>query len=134
MIVDPHGEKVLVVECDRTIAELLRIRLDVAGYQTLLARTGRDALETLRAARPNALVIEMRLPDISGLEILRSMQLQRISIPTLVMGRDLSGEDIKKAVSLGAKDIMVKPFSGATPLERIARLLKMSAQPAAKAA
>ncbi len=134
MIVDPHGEKILVAECDRTIAELLRIRLDIAGYHTLLARTGRDALEILRAARPNALVMELRLPDINAFEVLHSMQLQRMPTPTLVMGKALSGEDIRNALSLGARDVMVKPFSGATPLERVARLLKMSAHPSARAA
>ncbi|HEY9219937.1 MAG TPA: response regulator [Phenylobacterium sp.] len=134
MILDQPGAKVMVAESDRTIAELLRIRLDVAGYQTSLVRSGRDVLETLRAARPAALMLEMRLPDINGFEILRLIQVARLSLPTLIMGKDLSTEEIRRAVALGARDVMVKPFSGATPLERVARLLKLSAQQHAKAA
>ena len=132
MLLDQPGAKVLIAEPDRTIAELLRIRLDVAGYQGMLVRTGRDVLETMRIARPGVLMLEAKLPEINGFEILRLMQAHRLSIPTLLMGKDLSGEDIRKALALGARDIMVKPFSGATPLERVARLLKSPAQ--AKAA
>ena len=134
MMLDTQGAKVLIAESDRTVAELLRIRLDVAGYQTLLVRTGRDVLETIRASRPAAMMLELRVPEIEGFEILRLMQAHRLSLPTLVMGKDLSGDDIRKAIALGARDIMVKPFSGATPVERVARVLKAAAMPTAKAA
>lgn len=136
MFLDQRGAKILVAENDRTIAELLRIRLDVAGYQTTLVRTGRDVLETLRASKPTVLMLELKLPEIDGFEILRLIKAQgaRLELPTLVMGRDLSAEEIRRAVSLGARDVMAKPFSGALPLERVARLLKMAAAQPARAA
>src|SRR5215203_834493 len=100
MFLEHPGAKILVAEPDRTIAELLRIRFDVAGYQTLLVRSGGDLLEALRVARPAALVLELRLPGFDGYEILARMRGLHLSLPVLAMGKDLSAEDIRKAIGL----------------------------------
>jgi DNA-binding response OmpR family regulator len=124
MFLDHRIAKVLIAENDRTVAELLRIRLDVAGYQTSLVRSGSEVLEAVRSIRPEVLILELGLPDVSGFEILRLMQLARLQVATLVIGRDIAPADLRRAVELGARDVMLKPFSGAQPLERVARLLK----------
>ena len=120
-----RGPKIMVVENDRTILEVIQLRLDVAGYDSIMARTGRSAIEALRNFRPAALVIELNLPDMSGLQVLASLGAgaDRCTVPTLVMGRHLGQDDVQQAVIMGARDCMTKPFSGADILTRVGRLL-----------
>src|SRR5277367_5130372 len=112
---ETRGQKVLIVETDRAVLEMLQIRLDVAGYHTSVARNGRSALEALRNFRPAALVLELNLPEMSGFEVLESLNPHRgkLPFPALVMAKGLATEDIQRAIRLGARDCMTKPFSGA---------------------
>lgn len=133
MPVDGRGLKVMVVDSDRTVLELLQIRLDVAGYHACVARDARSALDMLKMIRPAALVLELNLPDISGYEFLQSLTARgaKPTFPILVTGRGLAVEDVQRAVSLGAQTCMLKPFSGGDMLERIGRLLapRLAAKP-----
>lgn len=122
---DTRGLRVMVVENDRAVMEMIQIRLDVAGYATTAARTGRQALEMLRTFRPSALVIDLNLPDLSGLEVLQFLNPKpQYAIPALITGRGLSSVQVQQAVKLGARDCLAKPFAGADVLGRIQRMLK----------
>jgi len=129
---DTRGLKVMVVEHDRAVLEMLQIRLEVAGYHTCMARTGALALETLRTFRPAAMVLDLDLPEFDGFSVLEALnpRHERLPCPTLVIARKLGAEDIQRAVALGARDCLTKPFSGADVLERIARMLRKPAHPA----
>lgn len=131
MIHDTRGLKVVVGDSDRTVLELLQIRLDLAGFHACVARNGPSVLEVLRNVRPAALVIDLGLPEIDGFGVLQAINPRREKLPfaTLVIARKLSAEDIQRALRLGARDCMVKPFSGADVLERVARLLKPPPRP-----
>lgn len=121
-----RGLTVMVAENDRTVLEMLQIRLTVAGFHTNMARTGVSALEAIRNVRPAALVIDLHLPELSGLDVLKSLNPRggKLPFPTLVMARKLSADDIQRAIRLGARDCMAMPFSGADALERITRMLR----------
>jgi len=129
-----RGEKIMVVEHDRTVLEILQIRLDVAGYHACMARTGALALETLKNFRPAALVLELKLPEMDGFDVLQALSPrgEKLPFPTLVMAKNLAAEDIQRAVRLGARDCMTKPFSGAEILERIERMLRRPVAPPAR--
>ncbi|MCI3133157.1 response regulator transcription factor [Phenylobacterium aquaticum] len=126
---DTRGLKVMIAENDRAILELLQIRLNLVGFHTCIARSGPMALETLRTFRPAALVLDLNLPELDGFGLLQAINPrgERLPFPTLVMARKLAVEDIQRAVRLGARDCMAKPFSGADILERIQRLLRRPA-------
>lgn len=130
-----RGPEVMVVEHDRTVLEMLQIRLAVAGFHTTMARNGRMALETLRNSRPAALIMELNLPEMSAFEVLEALNPrgERLPFPTLVMSRTLAAEDIQRAIRLGARDCMAKPFSGADALDRVMRMLKKPASATAPA-
>ena len=130
---DTRDLKIMVVENDRTVLEMLQIRLEVAGYHACVARTGALALESLRGFRPAAMVMNLRLPEIDGFAVLEALNpgRDRLPFPVLVMARRLGPEDIQRAVALGARDCMTMPFSGADFVERVARLLRKPAAPAA---
>jgi DNA-binding response OmpR family regulator len=123
---DTRGLKVMVVEHDRTILELIELRLSVAGYDTCMARSGQSAIETLRNFRPAVLVLDMDLPDVSGLVVLQTVnpKADRSMAPTLLMARKLAQADLQMAVRFGVRDCLTKPFSGADLVTRVSRLSK----------
>lgn len=127
---DGRGSKILVVDHDRTTLEMVQIRLDVAGYHSLAARSSLSALEVLRTTRPDAVVLERHMPAMDGLELLREMAALpgRVAPPVLLVGRALAVEDVREGVRLGVRDVLAKPYSGASVLERLGRMLKKGAQ------
>lgn len=119
--------EILVVDHDLTTLEMVQIRLDVAGYRPIAARSGRAALELLAACRPAALILERRLPGMCGLELLRTLAASPDwRAPVLLVGRKLAEEDVRSGMQLGVRDCLAKPFSGAAVLERLNRLLTRS--------
>jgi DNA-binding response OmpR family regulator len=129
---DTKGQRILVADGDRAVLEMLQIRLDVAGYVVHIARTGPAAVEAIRTFRPAAVVMDLNLPEMNGLEVLRALNPQggKMSMPILLIGRKLAIEDVRTAVGLGARDALAKPFSGADFLDRVARLLRKPAMAA----
>lgn len=129
---DTKGQRILVADGDRAVLEMLQIRLDVAGYVVQIARTGPAAVESIRTFRPAGVVMDMNLPELNALEVLRALNPGggKLSMPVLLIGRKLAIEDIKTAVGLGARDALAKPFSGADFLDRVARLLRKPAMAA----
>lgn len=123
---DTRGHKVLIFENDRAVLEMLQIRFDVAGYHVMCARNGMAAIEMLGVMRPDAVIMEMALPEADGFRILEVLRERygKPPFPILIMGRALSVEDIRRAVALGARDCLAKPFSGADILARVSRLLQ----------
>lgn len=121
-----QGRRVVIVDNDRTVLELLQIRLDLAGYHPLVERTAPAALETIRKMRPAAAIVELDLPAMDGFDLLKALDPrgEGLPCPVLVMARKLGPDDIREAVRLGAKDCMTKPFSGADMLERVSRLFR----------
>jgi DNA-binding response OmpR family regulator len=122
---------VMVAENDRTVLELLQIRLMVAGCDTCIARTGPMAMQSLKSMRPAALVLDLALPEMDGFAVLEALRLNArpVALPTLVTARRIAPEDVQRALRLGARDCLIKPFSGAQAVDRILRLLKKPVQP-----
>ena len=124
----PHGRglKVLVADADRTVLELIQIRLDVAGYHACIERSGPAVLEVLKNIRPGVMILDADLPEMNGFEVLETLakRNEKLPFPTLFVGRKLGLDDVKRAIGLGARDCMAKPFSGAQVLERVSRMLK----------
>lgn len=126
---DSKGTKVLVADHDRTMLEMMQIRLDVAGYHVLPVRTGREAIETLQITRPAAIILERNLPDTDGMQVIREVYALcgGRPPPILLIGRNPNAEEVRYALTLGVRDVLAKPFSGAVLLERLARMLARTA-------
>ncbi len=90
-----RASKVLVVDPDRAVLEMLQIRLDVAGYHPLAARTGTGALEILRNMRPAALVLDAAVAEMPVFDVLTLIQRDRahLACPILLTGK-LGAEDV----------------------------------------
>ena len=110
--------KVLIVEDEAKIVQLARDYLERGGYGVVTASNGVTALSTFRAERPDLTVLDLGLPEMDGLDVLRSVR-RESSAPVIIL--TARGEESDKVVGLelGADDYMVKPFS---PKELVARV------------
>ena len=117
--------KILIVEDDPDIRELLRFNLEKAGYNIFLAEDGEKALTLARKHAPDIILLDLMLPGVDGLEVCRTLkkdpELQRISVIMVTA----KGEEMDRVVGLelGADDYVVKPFSLREVVLRIRKIL-----------
>jgi len=122
---------VLIVEDDANIREIIRSRLLAAGYDIATARNGVDALTHIAICRPDAIVLDINMPELDGFGVLDEMRrAQGPSIPTLILTARHAQADVKRAMELGARDYLTKPFTEGQLAARVARLLRFAPQPA----
>jgi two-component system OmpR family response regulator len=118
--------KVLITEDTEAVLELLTTRLELAGYRTYQARNRYQALKIMAETPMDALILDLSMPHLDGFELLKKMQTNVTTRlpPTLVLTARKNPEDVKRAISLGARDYMVKPFDDRILLARVARLMQ----------
>lgn len=120
------GELILIVEDDTAVAEGLCYGLHKEGWRTHWVELGRDALTWLEGHFPHLILLDIRLPDISGLDVCRELRARGCRVPILmVTARD---EEVDKVLGLelGADDYIVKPFSLRELVSRIRASLRRS--------
>lgn len=127
---DGRRRRVLVVDDEPYLLELILTRLELAGFETRASRNGADALNRLTDFRPEAMVLDINMPVLDGFGVLMHMRAQGLSdkIPTMVLTARNSGDDVAKAIQLGAKDYLSKPFKDEALIARVGRLLARSRQ------
>ena len=108
---------VLVVDDEPTIGEVVSAYLERAGYETRVAADGYEALDAVNERRPDLIVLDLMLPGIDGLEVMRRVRDRSTAIILLTA----KGEESDRVIGLrlGADDYVVKPFS---PAELVARV------------
>src|SRR5262249_46179827 len=113
--------RVLVAEDEQDVAELIRYHLAKDGYDPVLAKTGREALEQVRCAQPDLILLDIMIPEMNGWEVCRCLKRDPATadIPVImVTGRVEEGDKIL-GLEMGADDYVSKPFS---PRELLARI------------
>ena len=116
--------RILVVDDDRAVREALRRALTLAGYEVQLAEDGEQALEQIVQAVPDAVVLDVGLPGIDGLEVCRRVRLLGNRVPILMLtARDAVADRID-GLDVGADDYMVKPFDVGELKARLRALLR----------
>jgi two-component system OmpR family response regulator len=126
MSLERRARRILVVDDDPYILELITTRLELAGYDTRAARDGRQAIERLADFRPEAMVLDINMPVLDGFGVLAHMQAQNLSArtPTMVLTARNNAGDVARAVQAGARDYLSKPFKDEQLLARVGRLLR----------
>jgi len=126
--------RVLIVDDDRSLREALRRALVLGGYETAFAANGREALARVAEAAPDALVLDVGLPDLDGLEVCRRLRAGGNRVPVLMLtARDAVADRID-GLDAGADDYLVKPFDVGELKARLRALLRranLDEQPAA---
>jgi DNA-binding response OmpR family regulator len=125
--------RILIVEDDPIILDLITTRLDIAGYDTYFARDGFEGLSRLHELRPSALVLDLNMPRLDGFGLLRKMRLEGLNTPTMVLTARNQPDDVQQAITLGARDFLAKPFKDEQLLQRVGRLLRKAPVRPAKA-
>jgi DNA-binding response OmpR family regulator len=129
------AQTVLVVDDDREIARLVRAYLEQAGFHALCAYDGATALRTLRAERPDLLILDLMLPDRDGLEIARQLRADpaTAALPILMLTARVDDTDRIVGLELGADDYVTKPFNPREVVARVRAVLRRSSGPQAPA-
>jgi two-component system OmpR family response regulator len=116
--------RVLVVDDEPNIAELLRMALRYEGWDIQVAHSGGRAVASAKAPRPDAVVLDMMLPDIGGLEVLRRLRADRTEVPVLFLTARDSVEDRVAGLTAGGDDYVTKPFSLEEVVARLRALMR----------
>ncbi|HEY2704252.1 MAG TPA: response regulator transcription factor [Candidatus Dormibacteraeota bacterium] len=117
------AKRILVVEDEENIRDTLRYNLVKEGYRVDEARTGPEALTEARRVRPDLILLDLMLPELSGLEVCRILR-QEMTTPIIVL--TAKGAEVDKVVglSIGADDYVTKPFSLSELMARITAILR----------
>src|SRR6202162_1973111 len=116
--------RLLVVDDDRGLRDVLRRTLSLSGYEVRLAETGSAALSEVSSAVPDAVVLDVGLPDIDGLEVCRLLRREGNRVPVLMLtARDAISDRID-GLDAGADDYLVKPFAIDELTARLRALLR----------
>jgi two-component system OmpR family response regulator len=121
---DGTAVRVLVVDDEPNISELLSMALRYEGWEVQTAGTGSQAISTAKAFRPDAVVLDMMLPDFDGLTVLRRMRQENPAIPVLFLTARDAVEDRVAGLTAGGDDYVTKPFSLEEVVARLRALMR----------
>jgi two-component system copper resistance phosphate regulon response regulator CusR len=116
--------RLLIVEDEDRIAAFLVKGLRAHGYAVTLARTGRDGLRLAGELEPDGVILDLGLPDIDGVEVLRRLRSRRSAMPVLVLTARDQVRDKVQGLDLGADDYLTKPFAFDELLARLRARLR----------
>jgi len=120
-----RGQLVLVVEDESTLAETIELYLRHEGFRTERAADGERALELFRAARPDLVLLDLGLPKVDGMEVLRRIRAAS-DVPVVILTARTEEVDELLGLGMGADDYLVKPVSARKLLARVKVALRRS--------
>jgi DNA-binding response OmpR family regulator len=126
MTMAPTGtrpKRILIIEDEDTIRQTLRYNLIKEGFRVSEARSGSEALREARKLRPDLVILDLMLPELSGLEVCRILR-QESTVPILILTAKTSELDKVVGLRVGADDYVTKPFSLNELLARVTALLR----------
>ena len=118
-----NNTTILIVEDDKTIQNFLKVTLKTQNYNYIIAETGLSGLSLFYANRPDLVLLDLGLPDIEGIEVLKQIR-QNSSIPIIVVSARSSETEKVMALDYGSDDYVTKPFNAAELLARIRAALR----------
>jgi|SRR5215471_17757511 len=123
--------RVLIVEDESDITNLLSFHLEREGFQVATSRTGADALRQIRASAPDLVLLDLMLPEIDGLEVCRRLRQdpRTAALPIVMLTARSEEVDRILGLELGADDYVVKPFSPKEVVARVRAVLRRSRGP-----
>jgi two-component system OmpR family response regulator len=116
--------RVLVVDDEPSIVDVICMALRHQGYQVAAAETGSEALNEARAWRPHAMVLDVMLPDMDGFEVARRLSAERAGVPILFLSARDNTADKVRGLTTGGDDYVTKPFSLEELIARLRNILR----------
>ncbi len=126
------GEKILVIEDEQDISDLIKYNLEREGYVVTPAATGEKGLSEARKDTPQLIILDLMLPGMDGLQVCRTMRGESGTreIPIIILTAKTEETDIVAGLELGADDYITKPFSPRVLLARLRAVLRRKAETA----
>ena len=125
--------KILIVDDEKNVAELIKYNLEIAGYETKVIHDGKSALNTVKSEKFDLIILDIMLPEVDGLSILRYVKSneQTKNTPTIMLTAKSTGSDIVLGLEIGADDYIVKPFNINELVARVKVQLRKNSKPKA---
>ena len=119
------GPLVLVVDDDANLSELVRGALENRGYATAAAHDGLEGVRLAKEKKPHLVILDVNMPRLNGWEALRYLKENPATkdIPVLMLTTEGMIKDVEKALGIGAKSFLVKPFDSQRLLKKVAEIL-----------
>ncbi len=121
------NEKILVVDDEQSITDLIKLDLEFEGYQVETAYDGREALEKVESFQPDVIILDIMLPHITGYEVCKKVN-EKYNIPVILLTAKTDIVDKVLGLELGADDYMTKPFDNRELLARVKALIRRASQ------
>ena len=117
--------RILIAEDDPASGRLLTFRLNSLGHETTIVVDGGEALKTAMKEKPDLILLDVMMPVMNGLQVLRKLKLQEETkdIQIIMLTSDVQEKDIVAGIESGAADYVTKPFSFAELIARVNRAL-----------
>lgn len=119
-------QKILVIDDDESLRETIGVMLERENYAPILASDGKSGLDKAFTQKPQLLLVDLRLPQMSGFEVCKQLRADRIQTPIIVLSAVSDEVDKVLLLEIGADDYIVKPFGTRELLARIKALLRRS--------
>jgi DNA-binding response OmpR family regulator len=123
---DLQQKRILLIEDDEHIAQGLKLNLSLQGYEVSIAGEGTSGLRIWKDWNPHLIVLDIMLPGLDGLSVLRHIRMEDEKLPVLILSAKGGHDDKVKGFSYGVDDYLAKPFNLEEFLMRIERLMKRS--------
>ncbi|GAA0354314.1 response regulator transcription factor [Bacillus horti] len=118
------SQKILVVDDEESIVTLLQFNLEQAGFRVVAAYDGQEALRLAKEERPELIVLDIMLPEISGIDVCKKLRQEQVHIPILMLTAKDDEFDKVLGLELGADDYLTKPFSPREVTARVKAILR----------
>jgi two-component system OmpR family response regulator len=126
---DGSPARLLVVDDEQVLVDLLSDALRFAGYEVVAARTGREALKVASDARPDLVILDVNLPDLDGFEVIRRLRRDGNAVPVVFLTARDDPDDLRAGFGGGGDDYITKPFSLEELNLRVQAVLRRSLAP-----
>ena len=119
-------KKILLIEDEAELSRVIKIRLEAAGFDTISAGDGEKGLEMAHKERPDLIVLDLILPNMSGFDVCRKLKIDKEykDIPIIVLTAKFQPNDIRFGLAMGADAYITKPYESQELLTKIREFLK----------
>src|SRR5205807_6463718 len=120
----PPAKKILIVDDEAMIRKAVHLALEKEGYEVVEAETGAEALRRIELSKPDLILLDIMLPDVSGFDVCRDIRKAGLRVPIIILSAKTEEIDIVVGLEIGADDYITKPFRARELLARIAAHLR----------
>src|SRR5437899_1027643 len=124
----PPAKKILIVDDEAMIRKAVHLALEKEGYEVVEAETGGEALRRIELSKPDLILLDIMLPDVSGFDVCRDIRKAGLRVPIIILSAKTEEIDVVVGLEIGADDYITKPFRTRELLARIAAHLRKARQ------